>query len=174
MLCRGLVLIEQGRQEEGMRQIRQGLAAHRATGAEAGQPYALAFLARAYGQDGQGDTGQQVLDEALALVHHTGERCYEAELYRLKGELLLQGGTRPKAHGTEQQCGGSRAEFSSGPRRRPPPAGEVPGAAGGDESGSVVATAGQARRSPRGYSPQSTAGSARGLIPLTCKRPGRC
>jgi predicted ATPase len=103
LLCRGLVLIEQGQQEEGMRQIRQGLAAHRATGAAAGQPYALAFLAKAYGQDGQGDTGQQVLDEALTLVHRTGERCYEAELYRLKGELLLQEGQRPKAHGTEQQ-----------------------------------------------------------------------
>jgi predicted ATPase len=37
-----------------------------------------------------------VLDEALALVHRTGERCYEAELYRLKGELLLQGGKRHK------------------------------------------------------------------------------
>jgi predicted ATPase len=95
-------MIEQGRQEEGMRQIRQGLAAHRATGAEAGQPYALAFLARAYGQEGQGHKGQQVLDEALTLVHRTGERCYEAELYRLKGELLLQGGQGPKAHGTEQ------------------------------------------------------------------------
>jgi len=34
-------------------------------------------------------------------VHRTGERCYEAELYRLKGELLLQGGIRPKAQGTE-------------------------------------------------------------------------
>jgi predicted ATPase len=77
-----------------VRQIRQSLAAHRATGAEAGQPYALAFLARAYGQEGQGDKGQQVLDEALAHVHRTGERCYEAELYRLKGELLLQGGKR--------------------------------------------------------------------------------
>src|SRR5215813_5273983 len=97
MLCRGRVLIEQGRQEEGMRQIRQSLAAHRATGAEAGQPYALAFLARAYGQAGQGHKGQQVLDEALTLVHRTGERCYEAELYRLKGELLLQGGTGPTA-----------------------------------------------------------------------------
>jgi DNA-binding winged helix-turn-helix (wHTH) protein/predicted ATPase len=94
LLCRGRILIEQGRHEEGVRQIRQSLAAHRATGAEAGQPYALAFLARAYGQAGQSDKGQQVLDEALALVHHTGERCYEAELYRLKGELLLQGGKR--------------------------------------------------------------------------------
>ena len=96
MLCRGLVFTEQRRSEEGMQQIRQGLAAHRTTGAEAGQPYALAFLARAYGQEGQSDKGQQVLDEALALVHQTGERCYEAELYRLKGELLLQGGKRPK------------------------------------------------------------------------------
>ena len=101
MLCRGRVLIEQGRQAEGIQQIRQSLAAHRATGAEAGQPYALAFLARAYGQEGQDDKGQQVLDEALTLVHRTGERCYEAELYRLKGELLLQGGIRPTAQGTE-------------------------------------------------------------------------
>ena len=111
MLCRGRVLIEQGRQEEGMRQIRQSLAAHRATGAEAGQPYALAFLARAYGQDGQGDTGQQVLDKALTLVHHTGERCYEAELYRLKGELRLQGGKRSKAHGAEQQVAEAEQSF---------------------------------------------------------------
>src|SRR5215471_16668540 len=95
MLCRGRVLFEQGRQEEGIQQIRQSLAAYRATGAEAGQPYTLAFLARAYGQAGQDDKGQQVLDEALTLVQRTGERCYEAELYRLKGELLLQGGIRP-------------------------------------------------------------------------------
>jgi predicted ATPase len=73
-----------------MQQIRQGLAAHQAIGAAAGQPYALAFLARAYGQEGQGDKGQQVLDEALAHVHRTGER------YRLKGELLLQGGRSHK------------------------------------------------------------------------------
>jgi predicted ATPase len=102
LLCRGLVLTEQGRQEEGMWQIRQGLAAHRTTGAEAGQPYALAFLARAYGQDGQATKGHQLLEEALALVNRTGERCYEAELYRLRGELLLQGDTSPRAQSTEQ------------------------------------------------------------------------
>jgi DNA-binding winged helix-turn-helix (wHTH) protein/predicted ATPase len=111
MLCRGRVLIEQGRQEEGIQQIRQSLAAHRATGAEAGQPYALAFLARAYGQEGQGHKGQQVLNEALTLVHRTGERCYEAELYRLKGELLLQEGQRPKAQGTEQKVAEAEQRF---------------------------------------------------------------
>jgi DNA-binding winged helix-turn-helix (wHTH) protein/predicted ATPase len=110
-LCRGLVLIEQGQQEEGMRQIQQGLAAHRATGAAAGQPYALAFLARAYGQDGQSNKGRQVLDEALTLVHRTGERCYEAELYRLKGELLLQEGKSPKAQSLGQRLAEAEQSF---------------------------------------------------------------
>ena len=143
MLCRGLVLIEQGQQEEGMRQIRQGLAAHRATGAAAGQPYALAFLARAYGQDGQSDKGQQVLDEALALVHRTGGAVLRGGAVSAQRRAAAPG--RQKTQGTEHgaKAGGSGAEFASGPRRRPPPAGEVPGAAGGDESGSVVATAGQ-------------------------------
>jgi predicted ATPase len=111
MLCRGRVLSEQGRHEEGVRQIRQSLTAQRATGAEAGQPYALAFLARAYGQEGQSDAGLQVLNEALTLVHRTGERCYEAELYRLKGELLLQAGQRPKAPGTAQQVAEAEQSF---------------------------------------------------------------
>jgi predicted ATPase len=31
-----------------------------------------------------------VLNEALTLVESTGERCYEAELHRLKGERLLE------------------------------------------------------------------------------------
>src|SRR5262245_17043328 len=39
---------------------------------------------------GQPEAALTVLTEALALVDTTGERYYEAELYRLKGELLLQ------------------------------------------------------------------------------------
>ena len=42
------------------------------------------------GQVGQPEEGLRVLAEALAVVDTTGERYYEAELYRLKGELLLQ------------------------------------------------------------------------------------
>src|SRR5262249_13114188 len=93
----------------------QGLAAHRATGAAAGQPYALAFLARAYGQDGQSNKGWQVLDEALTLVHRTGERCYEAELYRLKGELLLQEGKSPKAQSLEQRLAEAEQSLRQAP-----------------------------------------------------------
>lgn len=48
----------------------------------------MAFLGEAYGAGGQLGQGLRVLDEALAAVRDTGERMYEAELYRLKGELL--------------------------------------------------------------------------------------
>jgi predicted ATPase len=54
----------------------------------------LTFLAEAYGHVGQTAEGLHVLAEALACAHTTGERCYEAELYRLKGELLLQSGAQ--------------------------------------------------------------------------------
>jgi predicted ATPase len=52
-------------------------------------PYFLALLAEAYGQVGEAEQGLAALGEALAQVKQTGERWYEAELYRLKGELLL-------------------------------------------------------------------------------------
>ena len=51
--------------------------------------YFLALLAEAYGKAGQAEEGLTVLAEALARVDKTGERFYEAELYRLKGELTL-------------------------------------------------------------------------------------
>jgi predicted ATPase len=84
---RGWALVEQ--REEGTAQIRQGMAAWRAAGAELARPYYLALLAEAYGKGGQVEEGLSTLAEALATVHNTGERFYEAELYRLKGELLL-------------------------------------------------------------------------------------
>ena len=70
--------------------MRQGIAMERAIGVGAGLPYYLALLAEAYGKAGQAEEGLLVLTEALALVNKTGERYYEAELYRLKGELTLQ------------------------------------------------------------------------------------
>ena len=54
------------------------------------QPYHLALLAEAHGTLGKPEAGLAVLTEALTLVDITGERWYEPELYRLKGELLLQ------------------------------------------------------------------------------------
>jgi predicted ATPase len=89
----GCALAEQGREEEGIAQIRQGLAAYRATGTEVHRPHLLARLAEAYGKEGQAEEGLTLLAEALATVEKTGERYCEAELYRLKGTLTLQSKT---------------------------------------------------------------------------------
>jgi predicted ATPase len=70
--------------------MRGGLEALRATGGQLRLPYYLSLMAEAYGQAGQSEEGLPLLDEALALVEKTGERWRVAELYRLKGNLLLQ------------------------------------------------------------------------------------
>jgi predicted ATPase len=87
---RGWTLAEQGEVEEGIGQIRQGLAAYQARGAELMRPYFLALLSEAGRKAGRAEEGLDVLAEALATAHKTGERFYEAELYRLKGQLTLQ------------------------------------------------------------------------------------
>jgi DNA-binding winged helix-turn-helix (wHTH) protein/predicted ATPase len=89
MIRRGWILSEQGHGEEGIAQMRQGLATYRATVAELERPYYLALLADAHGKNGQPEEGLGVLAEAVAVVERTGERYYEAELWRMKGELLL-------------------------------------------------------------------------------------
>jgi predicted ATPase len=91
-IVRGWALAEQGQGEEGIAQIRQGLTNYRATGAELFRPHHLTLLAEAYERVGQAVEGLRVLAEALAAVNRTGERWYEAELYRLKGQLTLEAG----------------------------------------------------------------------------------
>ena len=86
----GWALAEQGQEEAGMVQIRQGLTAWRATGAAVVLPTYLATLAEVYGKAGQWEDAPALLREALALVEDTGERGWEAELYRLQGVVLLQ------------------------------------------------------------------------------------
>ncbi len=73
-----------------MAQIRQGIDAYRATGAECGVSWFLGLLAWAYGEAGQTEEGLALLAEALDVVSKTGEHFYEAELYRLRGDLLLK------------------------------------------------------------------------------------
>ena len=85
----GWVLAAQGRYEEGIAQMRQGLAALQTMGEAVGRPRLLALLAEAYGKSAEAEEGLRLLAEALAIVRTTGERWGEAELYRLKGELLL-------------------------------------------------------------------------------------
>jgi predicted ATPase len=87
---RGWALAAQGQREAGTAQMRQGLAAMQTMGSRQSLSGFLARLAEAYGQSGQAEAGLRVLAEALAHVEDTGERHYAAEVYRIKGELLLQ------------------------------------------------------------------------------------
>ena len=100
MFRRGWALAEQGTVEEGIAQLCQGLATWRAMGGELGLPTILAMLTETYGKAGRAEEGLYVLDEAMTIVHKNAERYYEAELCRLRGELLLQTnkrqGTRDK------------------------------------------------------------------------------
>jgi class 3 adenylate cyclase/predicted ATPase len=86
----GKALAEQGQEEAGTVQIRQGVAMLQAIGVGTALPYYLALLAEAYGKTGQTEEGLALLTEALVHAHKYAERLYKAELYRLKGELTLQ------------------------------------------------------------------------------------
>src|SRR5262249_43798254 len=88
---RGWALAELGQGEEGIARIHQGMAAHLATGAKVFRAYNFTLLAEAYGKVGKAEEGLTVLAEPLwDLEHETGERVAGAELYRVKGELMLQ------------------------------------------------------------------------------------
>jgi predicted ATPase len=89
-MLRGWALAEQGQGEEGMVQLREGLAAWQAMGEALYQPLFRALLAETYGKVGQPEAGLSVLAEVLADVHNTGLCFCEAELYRLQGVLLQQ------------------------------------------------------------------------------------
>jgi adenylate cyclase len=107
-IFRGWALAEQGRADAGIELIRRGLSAQRGGGAEMGRPSHLALLAEAHGKAGRPQEGLQVVEEALATVAETGERAYEAELHRLKGELLAQlgprAGRKDGSDGAAEEC----------------------------------------------------------------------
>jgi predicted ATPase len=85
----GWALAQQGRLEEGLAQMQHGLVTWQATGARSVGPYFLALLAETYGRSGEAERGLDILADAVAAVDSTEERWWEAELYRLEGELLL-------------------------------------------------------------------------------------
>jgi predicted ATPase len=88
----GWAMAEQGRDEEGIAQIQEGLAESRAAEVELMRPYHLCLLAEACTETDRIDDGLGALSEALAAAEEHEDRQYEAEMHRLKGELLLRQG----------------------------------------------------------------------------------
>jgi predicted ATPase len=85
----GWALLGEGAAEEGMARLKRGLADYLATGAELWVLELLVLLAEAHGRLGEPAAGLAVLADALDRVERTGGRWLEAELHRLRGELLL-------------------------------------------------------------------------------------
>jgi predicted ATPase len=77
--------------------MEDGLDAYRATGARLFVPYFIGLLASAQESAGASADGRRMLAEALDAGRASGERWFEAELYRLKGELRLADGDRATA-----------------------------------------------------------------------------
>ena len=82
-------MLLQGRREEALALLLKGFAAFRATGAEVRVPSYLGMLGDAYTQLARFKDAHKALDEALAAAEKNDDRCQEAELHRLRGELLL-------------------------------------------------------------------------------------
>ena len=96
-VMKGWALTELNHSEEGISMIRKGIAAWEKTRAELQLPLFLTLLAQAYQRAGQYTLALQTLDSALSVVTRTGERAYDAELTRRKGELCLTLGKTTEA-----------------------------------------------------------------------------
>jgi tetratricopeptide (TPR) repeat protein len=98
-LQRGTALIAQAQWAEGVVQVRHGLETYPV---EILRTYYLAWLATGYGEAEQVEAGLATVTEALRLVEKNDERYYEAEVWRIKGELTLRAGEKAKRENGEQ------------------------------------------------------------------------
>jgi adenylate cyclase len=114
-IVQGWLLTEEKGPKEGIEQMCQQLPAWRATGAESARPYYLALLAETYGKAGAPAEGLAVLTECWPWMDRTGGRVFEAELYRIQGELTRQKQSGVRGSGAEvpenQKAKGKRQKF---------------------------------------------------------------
>ena len=88
-LHKGGGLLLQNRGEESLPVLLKGYREFRATGSEVRVPSYLGVLSDAYTKAARFEDAHQALNEGLAIAEKNDDRCHEAELYRLKGELVL-------------------------------------------------------------------------------------
>jgi class 3 adenylate cyclase/predicted ATPase len=87
LIHHGRAMVREGRTVEGIVEMEKGIASYRRTGANWTMPYHLGLLAYSYGESTQPERGLDVIGEALREVQRTGERWFESELHRIRGEL---------------------------------------------------------------------------------------
>jgi predicted ATPase len=89
IVTRGCILALTDKASEAVQSITSGLTGLRSTGGLVGASLYLAYLTKAYSELGQFDDAWRCIREAMTAVETTKERCYEAEVYRIAGELAL-------------------------------------------------------------------------------------
>jgi hypothetical protein len=172
MQMQGVALAELGQWQEGLTRLKEGHAAYLATGAVLAREWRVAQIAKIHGQGGYVEEGLQVMDEALAFLEYSEVRFSEAEIYRLKGELVLQSKAslkqvKDKSRTSQRQVSDkskqvhshrfptpdsrpprrSRSVLSQGHRHCPHAAGKVARTAGDNKLGSLMATTEQNKTS---------------------------
>ena len=85
-----LKLAYQERTEEALERAKQAIESLNAQGVKIPRTIYLASMGKLFWTAGRRAEGLAAIAEALALVERTGERYYEAEIWRIKGELLLK------------------------------------------------------------------------------------
>jgi predicted ATPase len=104
-IMQGWALTERDQLAQGIAQMRDGLEAYHVTGGEVLRPAFLGLLAGAYGRAGQIEEALSTLGDAQDLADKSEERWWQAELYRLKGELILKRtGSAISSSGEQEQA----------------------------------------------------------------------
>ena len=98
LTLRGWADVADGRTDDGLAQIRRGLAMQATMEVDMARPYGLGLLADALSKAGRVDEGLAAVDDAFVVIARRARAFFwEAELHRLRGELLTQRGDRDAA-----------------------------------------------------------------------------
>jgi predicted ATPase/class 3 adenylate cyclase len=93
----GIILTRQGQPQHGIEILRGAMAELERITSKRDDRFCLGSLAAAHAKLGQPDVGLTLLDDALQTLEQTSERYYEAELHRLRGELVIMMGKPSEA-----------------------------------------------------------------------------
>jgi len=104
LIHKGWSLAALGEVQEGLRILTEGISIYRSFGAVSSMTWALILLAEVYARVGQVPEGLGCLAESEQIIERTEERYSEAELYRLRGDLLIASGDRTGAEQNYRQA----------------------------------------------------------------------
>jgi predicted ATPase len=95
----------EGGVDEGLSQIARGLEMQQSVGADMERPYGLGLYAEALLNAGRIEQGLAAVEEALEIIGRRARTFFwEAELHRLRGELLLELGAAADAERSLRQA----------------------------------------------------------------------